>query len=116
MAKFKDSKGFVRAFDEAARKGRKTFVHLGTKYDLNGMAGLVDFIKKYELKDVCPSDDQNPEYAFQTIQTTILKDIANGSLDARELARRELANRGRNTNGEWIGFNEAKKQLNNEGR
>lgn len=40
------------------------------------------------------SDDKNPAYMFQTIHHELLEMIVAGKIDAVELARTEIANRG----------------------
>lgn len=49
-------------------------------------------------------DSQNPRYLFCGISTSILSAIAKGEIDANELAKKELSNRGLNEEGLWIGF------------
>lgn len=53
------------------------------------------------------SDALNPNYLFSTTWTELLVAIANGSIDARALAQKELANRGLNQEGNWVGFDKA---------
>ena len=60
------------------------------------------------------SDSENPLFTFSLTDTSILISIANGSLDARTMAKYELANRGlasRDLNSPvtWVGFKEARK-------
>jgi len=50
------------------------------------------------------SDDDNPAYLFNTTNTSILVQIVNGEVDANYLARVELANRGLDKKGIWVGF------------
>ena len=50
------------------------------------------------------SDDENPIFAFSQISSAMLADILSGKLDAMDLARRELAARGQNEKGIWVGF------------
>ncbi len=57
------------------------------------------------------NDDLNPAFLFSGIFTELLSKIAKGEIDANQIARQELANRGLNTDGKWVGFVEAKKQL-----
>lgn len=58
------------------------------------------------------SDDDNPAYLFNTTNTSLLVQIAKGEVDAEELAKKELANRGLNNDGKWVGFNKAKSNTN----
>lgn len=53
-------------------------------------------------------DDNNPLYVFSSTHTELLLAIATGKIDAKELAREEMANRGLDDNGKWIGFSDAK--------
>ncbi len=54
------------------------------------------------------TDDRgNPNLMLQTIDTDLVIAIATGVLDAVKLARRELAHRGLNADGKWIGFDAA---------
>jgi len=52
-------------------------------------------------------DDQVAEYVFQTIHSSILADIVNGKEDATMLAAKQLASRGLDKNGNWVGFDKA---------
>ena len=49
-------------------------------------------------------DDANPKYMFSTTFTELLVEVAAGRVKVRELAARELAARGLDLNGNWIGF------------
>lgn len=39
-------------------------------------------------------DEENPEYIFQTLNTSLILMMANGELDAVEAAKKELSGRG----------------------
>ncbi len=41
---------------------------------------------------------------FQIVTTTVLAAAARGEIDLNELARDELASRGMNVGGHWVGF------------
>ena len=57
------------------------------------------------LHDNYPSDDLNPRYLFSLTATDLLTKIISREIDAKELAKKELDNRGRDyKTGEWIGF------------
>lgn len=58
--------------------------------------------------DTLPDDD-NPTYAMRGLESTHLGHIANGKVDAKRLAHKELASRGQDSDGKWVGFDEAKK-------
>lgn len=49
-------------------------------------------------------DALNPAFLFQSTWTELLVKIASGEIDAQELARQELANRGLDLSGQWVGF------------
>lgn len=51
------------------------------------------------------SDELNPDYLFCTKATDLLVAIINGQIDAVELAKKELDNRGLDhKTGKWVGF------------
>ena len=50
------------------------------------------------------TDEQNPNLIFNLTDTELLIKIANGEIDAKELAKAQLANRGLNEKGEWVGY------------
>ncbi len=50
-------------------------------------------------------DSDNPVFIFSSTNKDLLLDIVNGKLDAKQLARIELMNRGLDTkSGKWIGW------------
>lgn len=53
-------------------------------------------------------DDENPQLLFSCTHTQLLVQIANGMIDPVASAKAELANRGLNLNGEWVGFKNSK--------
>ena len=55
------------------------------------------------------SDDENPAFLFSTTFTSLLSRIAKGEIDANYIARAELANRGLDLNGNWVGVQQAKR-------
>jgi hypothetical protein len=57
-------------------------------------------------------DEENPLFAFSLMSTTLLSEFARGSsYDIDYFLRYELANRGLDINGRWIGFAAAKKEF-----
>lgn len=46
---------------------------------------------------------------LQTFDIHLLSAIARGEVDAGQLARQELANRGLNGEGKWVGFDQAQR-------
>ncbi|MDI1355348.1 MAG: hypothetical protein PSX36_10540 [bacterium] len=61
--------------------------------------------KDYESR----ADDINPRFIFSLTATALLVEALRGDFDIKQLIRRELANRGLNTEGNWVGFDQAKK-------
>ena len=53
-----------------------------------------------------PTDEEIK--TIQVFPTSVLVAAANNQVDLNALARAELANRGMNTNGAWVGFAKAK--------
>lgn len=53
-------------------------------------------------------DSTNPTFTFSCTSAALLLAIADGILDANELARQELANRGLDADGTWVGFDRAR--------
>lgn len=53
-------------------------------------------------------DDTNPQYLYSITTTTLLLAIADGLIDPVRLARSELANRGLDQDGSWVGFERAR--------
>ena len=54
-------------------------------------------------------DDENPSYIFSLTSNRLLSEAIKGDFDLIYLIRREMANRGLDSNGKWVGFDEAKK-------
>ncbi len=54
-------------------------------------------------------DDDNPSFIFSLTSNQLLSEAIKGDFDLVYLVRRELANRGLDSNGRWVGFNEAKR-------
>lgn len=61
-------------------------------------------MKKEEI-----TNTQNPAYLFQTFSADILCAIVNSEINPVELARNELAARGLDRSGKWVGFEQAEK-------
>lgn len=53
---------------------------------------------------VSESDYENPCFLFSMVSNALLGGIVRGELNAIELAKKELANRGYDENGKWVGF------------
>ena len=54
-------------------------------------------------------DELNPTFMFQTTNTRLLSEALRGEFDINYILRKELAARGLNEFGNWIGFDAAKK-------
>ena len=52
-------------------------------------------------------DDLNPRYIFSLTATALLVEALRGDFDLKQLIRRELANRGQDDKGNWVGFDKA---------
>ena len=67
-------------------------------------------MKKQDLKKFDGREDAlDPRYIFNSTATQLLTEALNGEFDLNYLVRRELANRGLDEEGNWIGFDKAKK-------
>ena len=54
-------------------------------------------------------DDDNPSFIFSLTSSKLLAEAIEGDFDLIYLVRRELANRGQDSKGKWVGFDEAAK-------
>ena len=52
-------------------------------------------------------DDLNPRFIFSTTASVMLVDALNGTINLQDLAARELAARGLDGHGKWVGFDRA---------
>jgi len=74
------------------------------------MKHIKDFNLNEDVQDVDElSDEKNPIYIFNTTHTSLLVKAIKGEIDLFELAKKQLANRGVDENGFWVGFDTAKK-------
>lgn len=55
------------------------------------------------------SDAENPTYIFSLTSTRVLVEAIKKEFDLLYMAKRELANRGQDQNGNWVGFDQAKR-------
>ena len=62
-------------------------------------------LKKFDER----KDEIDPRYIFSLTYTQLLVEALNGDFDIEYMIRRELANRGMDLEGRWIGFDKAKK-------
>jgi len=58
-----------------------------------------------KLHEDCTFD--NVEGVIQLFNVEVLKAVVNGDIDLNKLASNELANRGLNAKGDWVGFDRA---------
>ena len=61
-------------------------------------------LKKFDGR----TDELDPRYIFSMTATQLLTEALKGEFDITYLMRRELANRGLDKEGKWIGFDKAK--------
>ena len=52
-------------------------------------------------------DEENPDFIFDSTDSSLLVQIVNRDIDAIMYASSELAKRGQNRQGFWVGFEEA---------
>ena len=65
--------------------------------------------KEQQLKKFDNSKDEiNPIFIFSLTSTQLIVEGLKGDFDIKYMLRRELANRGCDEKGSWIGFNQAK--------
>jgi len=62
-------------------------------------------LKKFDGRE----DALDPRFIFNSTANQLLTEALNGEFDINYLVRRELANRGLDEEGNWIGFDQAKK-------
>ena len=55
------------------------------------------------------NDNNNINFVYQTTNTELLVTLLNPKTDARYYLRKELASRGLDSDGLWVGFKEAEK-------
>ena len=62
-----------------------------------------------EKKNSQLPDELNPQFLFSSIHSDLLIKAVNNQTDLLQLAKRELANRGLDNHGKWVGFEQAAK-------
>ncbi len=71
---------------------------------------LTETTRQRLLRALASGRDQvNPLYIFQPLDGSLLLAIAHGLIDPVDAARRELANRGLDADGQRVGFDEARR-------
>jgi len=63
-----------------------------------------DWNNNMTVEEIEIADELNPIFILQGINKDLLLEIAHGNIDVLQLAITELANRGLNLKGEWVGF------------
>lgn len=82
----------------------KVWVEMGGELTQSGMEKLrlsSDFASR--------PDDINPKYIFTQTATALLVEALRGGFDLKGLIKAELANRGQDEKGDWVGFEQAAK-------
>lgn len=96
------------AKEELANRGQDS----NTKWVGFGAADKHHGITPERRKEINAADveaEDNPSGHFQMVHGDILSAAAKGHLDLQKQAKHELANRGQDETGKWIGFDAAKK-------
>lgn len=109
VKKYYDEGDFKQAMNYASRLETivreeippKIWVEIGGELTQTGKDRLMS--KDYENR----ADDINPRFIFSTTSTALLVETLRGDFDLKQLVRRELANRGLNAEGNWVGFDKA---------
>ncbi len=109
VKKYYDEGDFKQAMNYASRLETivreeippKIWQEIGGELTQTGKERLMT--KDYESR----ADDINPRFIFSTTATALLVEALRGDFDLKQLIRRELANRGLNTEGNWVGFDKA---------
>lgn len=109
VKKYYDDGDFKQAMNYASRLETivreeippKIWVEIGGELTQTGKDRMMS--KDYENR----ADDINPRFIFSTTSTALLVEALRGDFDLKQLVRRELANRGLNTEGNWVGFDKA---------
>jgi hypothetical protein len=72
--------------------------------------GMSDAARQRVLADLASGHDAtSPAFLYSVTSASLLLTIAAGLLDPVALARRELASRGLDADGAWVGFDEARR-------
>lgn len=109
VKKYYDEGDFKQAMNYASRLETivreeipsKIWVEIGGELTQTGKDRMMS--KDYENR----ADDINPRFIFSLTATALLVEALRGDFDLKQLIRRELANRGLNTEGNWVGFDKA---------
>ena len=109
VKKYYDDGDFKQALNYASRLETivreeippKIWVEIGGELTQTGKDRMMS--KDYENR----ADDINPRFIFSTTATALLVEALRGDFDLKQLVRRELADRGLNAEGNWVGFDKA---------
>ncbi len=71
---------------------------------MNKLKSSEQDLKKFDGRE----DSLDPRYIFNMTHTQLLVEALKGEFDLRYLASRQLANRGLDREGNWVGFDKAK--------
>ncbi len=82
----------------------KVWVEMGGELTPTGIEKL-----KLSSNFASRPDDVNPKYLFTQTATALLVEALRGDFDLKALIRAELANRGQDDKGNWVGFEQAAK-------
>jgi hypothetical protein len=78
--------------------------------DAPASGGMSDAARERVLAELASGRDAtNAQFLFSTTSTSLLLAAAAGLIDPTLLARRELAGRGLDADGAWVGFDEARR-------
>ena len=113
--KYKEAMDYASNLDTIVRDEIPSAIwkKMGGKLTPSGEAELkkskaVKSHKLDESKFANRKDDQNPNYIFSCIDSLLLSEALKGEFDLFLMLRKELANRGLDRDGKWVGFPKAK--------
>ena len=93
---------------QRAKRTVETPHQIWTKDDAKTTPASPTFVVE-PINDTHPcADDYDPRFMFSMIKTGLLVAAVRGEIDVQDLVKKELANRGLDWSGKWIGFAEAK--------
>ena len=80
---------------------------LEAAFDAGAGAGMDRTLAECKKADAAGLEEGNPRFALQTLGSDILAMAARGEIDLNALARMDLAARGLDADGQWVGFEKA---------
>lgn len=115
-AKFKSGRDIIEAAkkyegeDKSSLEYAASLISDGEYGSASVFIASLDTLLREECYDVITpkSDDYDPQFLFSGTATELLTMIVKGEIDAKELAWKQLRNRGQDVNGLWVGFGEGK--------